>query len=229
MISVTYLSRSFSSFWNQLVPWLNSFVAHANHALVEKIGKPIKSIDDPSFRSINNTIAFYKFVEAIRAKKITPDMKSAYLAASNALQFLPRNNLEHYKISRDDLGQIMNQVKLLYDTYSNSEIILHPKFPGCGIIFACEGDFIYKKTLVEVKAGDRDFTPSDFRQIILYLSLNYISQRPLKIDNIEIVNPRVGLQYLSDIVSFFDEISDKNMEEIFFEIASFSERYSISN
>lgn len=229
MIPVTFLSRSFPSFWMSATPWLNTYVSFVNRGQLERFDTPVSYPDEPEFRAINNTVAFYLFLESYRRGAIPKDITSAFYQAKIALQFLPRNNLEKYSMGDNDRKQIIEQTRRLLMCYRQKDILAHPEFPGCGIILSTKGDIVYDDTLVEIKAGERNLAPSDIRQLLIYLSLNFAGGNVFDLKQVEILNPRQGLRYSQEIEDLCRNISDKTSEELFSEIiVTFSEVFPIS-
>lgn len=230
MIPVTFLSRSFSSFWMSATPWLNNYVSFVNRGQLERFDTSVSYHDEPEFRAINNTVAFYLFLESYRRGGAIPkDITSAFNQAKAALQFLPRNNLETYSMGDNDSKQIIGQTKRLLMCYRQKDILAHPEFPGCGIILSTKGDIVYDHTLVEIKAGERNLIPSDIRQLLIYLALNFAGGNVFDLNQVEILNPRQGLRYSQEIEDLCRNISDKTSEELFSEIiVTFSEVFPIS-
>ena len=75
-------------------------------------------------------------------------------------------------------------------------------FHGCGFINQCYGDILIKNneesTIVEVKAGERNFTISDLRQILIYAGLDYIHNQVFPTYN-RLYNPlQTALDILTD-------------------------------
>ncbi len=227
MITATYLSRGFSSFWLQLTPWLNNYVNYLNKGGLQRIDTPLFSNDSPSFRAINNTVAFYKFIELHLTPDCSEDLSNAMNKAFLFLKKLPRNNLDDYKLTNENIEIITQQARRIFYKYRNVNIIANPIFPGCGLILNAEGDFYYQDTLVEIKAGERNLYPSDIKQLIVYGALNYINKNGYPIKKFELFNPRQGIFYSESIENIGLSVSDKSIEEIFTEVCVFADNYGL--
>ena len=107
-----------------------------------------------------------------------------------------------------------------FETSNLSSLQFWPTFNGCGCIHKCKGDILYGNTLVEVKAGDRNFRINDIRQVVIYLALNFSSQQ-YSIKNIELINPRTGLFFQSSVKTIIKECSGKMPVDIFSDIVEF--------
>lgn len=80
----------------------------------------------------------------------------------------------------------------------SQKITVQPRFNGCGILDACEGDLLIGTTLWELKNVERDFRLADIKQLLAYCSLNYASQQ-FPIDSIGLVNAKQGLYFKTKI------------------------------
>jgi hypothetical protein len=110
-------------------------------------------------------------------------------------------------------------LKFVFLNRSIDTLVVEPVFPGCGIIDASKGDLIVSDILFEVKAGDRLFRSIDVRQLIMYSTLNYISQS-FRIERLGLFNPRIGVSATISIDDLCFEISGKNSTELFSEITA---------
>lgn len=219
MISEVSFSRGYTSFWIEYTPWLNDYITSINKYFVNSLYTPIEVQEDPSFRSINNVIAFTLFKNIIKFND--NNLSKSFNEASAILKNFPRNNLEDY--SSDALqNEIINiQTKRLIENYKGKDILFSPQFNGCGILESCSGDIFYNDTLVEIKAGERMFTPSDLKQLIIYCALNGLSNSKIKIINIELFNPRQGLCWKSSLNDVIFSISDLPIDDLFNQIGKF--------
>lgn len=218
MISETNFSRSYSSFWIEHFPWLNSFCQSMNKTMIQRVHPPIGINEDPKFRSINNIIAFIHYCNKINFStiKIEKSVKEALIYAKR----FPRNHVADYTFNKFNKIIVKKQVENLQKQYKEPDI-LSPFFPGCGIIDSCYGDIIYNGTLVEVKAGERNFQPSDLKQIITYLALNWIMDNPYIIKNICLYNPRMGYLWIYDIITFMQSITSIVKEDAFDQLTKY--------
>jgi hypothetical protein len=101
-----------------------------------------------------------------------------------------------------------------YDEYERGRpIIFRPKFTGCGIIAACEGDVVAGYTLYEVKAGDRGFRSLDLRQLFIYCALNKAAQKAA-IRRIGLVNPRLGTFWVRNVDAVAQRVGGTDAAEL---------------
>ncbi len=104
--------------------------------------------------------------------------------------------------------------------HPESFLIYDPSFPGHGLMANCKGDLLYGTTLVEIKApnvdeGRKPFNPEDFRQVLIYCALNYLAGEKYVINKINLVNPRTGYLWQSNLEEFIFKISKVSSFELF--------------
>ena len=111
----------------------------------------------------------------------------------------------------------------LEDFFENEkagELVIQPRFKGCGILDSCYGDLFMGSTLYEVKCVERNLRSIDIRQVLAYCALNYQS-RQFDIDHVCIVNPRRGISFRFGVESLTQKASGKNSAELFHQIGDF--------
>jgi len=86
---------------------------------------------------------------------------------------------------------------------------------------SCQGDIFYNETLVEIKAGERGILSSDIKQIITYCALNWLSNHPKKIINVEFYNPRQGILWVSELEELIMSVSNLPIEDLFDQIGKY--------
>lgn len=214
MISETSFSRGYSDFWTEHTPWINNYVSSMNVGLIERVYPPLDITDDAGHRSINNIVAFTQFKNLISKVEDT-SIETAFEESKRIIKNYPRNNLESYILTDIYCQVIKYQSSRLVNQYSNLKVEFHPQFAGCGIMESCQGDLKYGKTLVEIKAGCQPFKPSDIKQIIIYIALNWLSNRQLDLEFVELFNPRLGTLWNSSISDLIYSISNLPMEDLF--------------
>lgn len=219
MISEKTFARGYSSFWTQNTPWLSDYISFLNKGSVDRIFKPLESLDEPKHRSINNSAAFIDFKQKIIGEEL--EMSKIIGIASESLKHLPRNELNTYELNKIHSSIILEQSKRLINTYSSKTLTFAPQFKGCGIIANCQGDLYFDDVLCEIKAGERNIHSSDIKQLLVYCALNWLSEEKINIKNIEIFNPRQGIYWNSSLIKLMDNISALPMENLFEEIGHF--------
>jgi len=225
MISERKFSNSFSSFWNELLPTADSFVRRTNLSL-ERYCRPTDSILDtnPDRRSVINELSFRLFMSLAKGKELSyNDKMELSVKVSHYIEKLAPNITIDLPISQEELHEAESLSSSLSAYFSDREIgslRFWPLFRGCGRMHACRADIIKNDKLIEVKAGDRHFRITDFRQIITYLSLNSISKQYV-IENIALVNPRKGLSSEITVESLIGNCSRRKPVDVFGDIIEF--------
>ena len=107
------------------------------------------------------------------------------------------------------------------------DVLVRPRFPGCGILSAAEGDLLLGRTLFEVKNVERNFRLADIRQLLSYCALN-ASARQYSIDTVGLVNAQRGLYYMIDLDQLALATSGAGANELLAEITDYLTTESLS-
>lgn len=231
MISERQFSSTFTSFWREAVPMLDSYWRSQNLA-AERFCEPTNTTSDREIRGVINELAFEVFCRrgAMSNTKLT---KGEIVAlAKDALpkvveyvnRFITESPIRPKDVTFADIEEalkVARQLRVYFNDYEPSkDLTYRPKFSGCGFIGSCEGDLIAGKTLYEVKSGNRTFRVVDIRQLLIYCALN----RPrfeYPIQKVGLVNPRVGLYWVRDIETVSRAISGKSAAELLDELIAY--------
>lgn len=219
MISETSFARSYTSFWLDYTPWINNFTSSVNKGLIDRIDLPFTLNDDPLHRSINNVVSFTLFKNIILLNE--DDLEKSFKEASKIMINYLGNGLDSYILTDNYKKLIFEQTNRLIKRYKAKNVIFYPQFSGCGILYSCQGDLLYSKTLVEIKAGERGILSSDIKQIIVYCALNWLSTNKYEIDTVELYNPRQGILWQSKLKDLVLSISNLPVEDLFDQIGKF--------
>jgi hypothetical protein len=216
MISETYFASRYYSFWRQNTPWLGDYYSTLN-SLVTKICMPIDIEEDPKLVYINNIVATTHFRNISGSRSCT--IEQSFQESIPFIELLPGKKLESYSLTDNHRRIIKIQAERMAGRYSG-ECMHDPPFPGCGIMSNCNGDLLWGKTLVEIKArtvkpGRRPFHMEDFKQLLLYCALNHLSDEKYDIQKIELFNPREGYLWQSDLREFVLMISNSATSDLF--------------
>lgn len=225
MISERKFSSTFLSFWKQLFPMGDTVIRRLNIACERQID-PLDSTLPVSNgkRSVINELSFRLFKEKIENNKV--DKKRLTEISNEVIKYIGRlsNNISTIEplelIELEEALDLAISLSSFFETSNLSSLQFWPTFNGCGCIHKCKGDILYGNTLVEVKAGDRNFRINDIRQVVIYLALNFSSQQ-YSIKNIELINPRTGLFFQSSVKTIIKECSGKMPVDIFSDIVEF--------
>lgn len=233
MISEITFSRKFTSFWNQLLPNANNYIRLVNGGLLDFLYEPFRNTEKKDNIVLINEIAFSLFGKIIKRELpsssidkidfyqnenftlLVEKVKKSLLRFTYGSKFSLPFNKEELKSIRSLTLEILNHFKEYPD------IIISPKFKGCGFIDHVIGDVYTDSRLIEIKSGERFFKVIDFRQILVYCTLNYYSNDRKIIDAIELFNPRMGIAFSTDIYSLCKNLAALLPEEVFLEIKSF--------
>lgn len=225
MISERKFSNSYTSFWNQLLPTADSFLRQLNLAS-ERFSLPIDSDmpADRDKRAVINELAFRIFKKKAEGFKLSADIVMniendvrlyiGRLAPNiNNIPALTDNELKESNKLVAALASYFHRVDL-------KTLVFWPSFKGCGRLGECKGDIIQNDKLIEVKAGDRHFRIIDVRQLIVYLSLNFISNQYI-LTNIGLVNPRTGLHFECSVDFLIESSSGSKSVDVYSDVIDF--------
>lgn len=228
MISELFLIRNNSSFWNELFPGGDDYIRLINAGLGKQAYDPLDKEEDPNRRAIINNLAFALF-EISLTKKDSIKFINDYNSNSDFGKKLFDQEIN--RLSNVRFGKFIKKIpdanevdilqkiasRLYWNYIKNRELKIRPIFPGCGILNSAEGDIYYSGTLVEIKAGQRNFNIQDLRQLYTYLALNQIN-KDYEINSIELFNPRTGLLWKENKEIVSQSISGNSTIEIVTEI-----------
>lgn len=230
MISEKQFSTLYTSFWQELIPTGEAFVRTINLAK-HHYTSPMQSHSDPARRGIINEIGFLLFVSSVNSGIAISDVfesaelanacKQAWQLAQNYLrgseEELPYPSTEEQYEGYQLASRIAD---FFANTDKSQEIVTTPTFSGCGFVDKCVGDLLVGDTLYEVKAGDRGFRLVDIKQLLTYLALNSSTQTYV-INNMGLLNPRLGTSYSTSIADFIAAMSGRNKVEVLADIIEY--------
>lgn len=235
MISEKTFIKYYSSFWNQLLPGIDHYVRMINSGLKERYYVPItyEGEDIPSRRALVNGISFKLFCHFYEQKINPSDMKSLAsesvglikeLQSSEAKRMEMLDNSDNFKdeltnTELDIVHKLAN--RLLMFSKGKNDFEIYPKFQGCGLLFECTGDIRLRETLVEIKAGNGNFTKYDLYQLLIYGALNSISNEPYDIQRFYLFNIRTGVEWREEIETVCEIIAGESSAEIYSEIINY--------
>jgi hypothetical protein len=188
---------------------------------------PIKSTTAARRRAFINEIAFELFATAARTgeRATWHNTSSIEYAVTSARYRIGQFGGEEGEAIADPVGderiectELARRLHAYFESASRSEVVeIYPYFPGCGIVDASAGDVYFDGTLWEVKAGDRSFLSTDFRQLLIYAALNKASGART-INHIGLINPRIGVSFSTPLEEACFEVSGRPPEELLNEI-----------
>lgn len=229
MITVTQLSRNYPSTWKKTFPFLNRLVRKCN--LQKKtFDDGVFSKSEPNRRALINETGFYLYKKMVEKKinnvsKLTQeDVSKVKYSAFSYIKSLDFNPAQLTPLDEDEIKESKLIAKNLFNYFFYYEkgnlITVSPHFSGCGFVSDCFGDVLAGTTLYEVKSGERDFRISDLKQILIYLTLNY-SLHQNAIDQIGLVNPRLGNYIVLSVKDAIELASGQSTVDCFNELINF--------
>ena len=191
-----------------------------------RFGDSLDSDIAPFRRALVNETGFQLFssmVEGYIVLSKNLDSEIVKEVAQNALDFIceleiggnisPLNEVEFFEAK-----SIADRTYNYFFHYDNIEV--NPMFSGCGIVSDCYGDVLADSTLYEIKSGDRGFRITDLKQVLTYCVLNY-SDHKVTIDNIALLNPRLGVYIVLPLIDVVELASGRSTIECFSEMIDF--------
>jgi hypothetical protein len=225
--------NGYSRFWEELFIGSKIYIPIMNKQEAEKAFEPLDIEDIPQRRPLINEIAFSIF-EKFCLKELDNNYVQNLNLDDTLLRKLHQEKLINlyeiiylgrsftHDLIEDELTIIKEMAQRLIKTFSDREgLKVSPTFAGCGIVHEARGDIYYKETLVEVKAGDRNFKSQDIRQLFIYGALNSKQQEPLDIKYFQLFNPRTGLIWEEEIGAIAWKIAGSSPFEVFNELIEF--------
>lgn len=202
MISEHQFATHYSSAWRAVTPLADGYWTVEN-LMVDRIAPPLTPKAPKGIRAVVNETAFRAFCSLHSKSK--PDTKRGDILAaiddqlSDSIayvgRFLSAPSLAAEDVddeSRKEAGNLV--LRLLHFFPGVETTTLRPRFSGCGLISACEGDLIEGSCLYEIKAGDRAFRVVDLRQLLTYSALAYAKSN-LTFTEVGLFNPRTGVAW----------------------------------
>lgn len=236
MISEKQFSEQFSGFWGQSLPFLTpQVIAEMNvngNPMPDSRGFVTKPLDPTEDSSNNDLVAdtgFGIFAAAIQSRKPVHSIQNAALLkriSKSAFERIKRlrsiegkSKMNHLSGTGDSM-EIAVRLEDFFEKEGTGELIIQPRFKGCGILDSCYGDLFMNTTLYEVKCVERNLRSIDLRQVLSYCALNYQS-RQYVIDDVCVVNPRRGISFRFNVEALSQKASGKNSAELFHQIGDF--------
>lgn len=247
MISAERFARERGSYWAQLLPRLEAVVRAVNLG-VGRFSPPIASGVQHERRAFVAELAFELFKIRLRDKRISATAESEaiqYVRQRIAvLGPYPEQQIHDPTLTeRKEAVRLRRNLAVFVRERSPVDVIVSPSVPGCGIIDRCAADLLiegYERQrivsgpggpswattrvvrLYEVKAVERSFRATDFRQLIVYAAL--MAARQDTPDILGLVNPRLGTYFECGI----DELTmdtagvpaDELLQRIIFDVSA---------
>lgn len=201
MISEHQFATHYSSSWRSITPLADGFWTVEN-LIVDRVAPPLTPKAPKGMRAVVNETAFRAFCSLHNKPKpierdniltaIDEQLEAsiAYVGRFSSVPPLTAKDIDDECLK--EAGSLV--LRLLHFFPGVKATTLRPRFSGCGLISACEGDLIEGSCLYEIKAGDRAFRVVDLRQLLTYSALAY-AKSSLSFTEIGLFNPRTGVAW----------------------------------
>ena len=236
MISEKQFSEQFSGFWNQCLPFLTPQVIEQMNLSATPmsdshgcVAEPLAATEDSANNDLVADTGFGIFTAAKQAGKSVHSIRNPALLkriTESAFERIKRlrnpegkANMKHLR-GLDDAMEIAVRLEDFFKSDGLGELVIQPRFKGCGILDSCYGDLFMGSTLYEVKCVERNLRSIDIRQVLAYCALNCES-RQFEIQEVCVVNPRRAISFKFDVEELAQKASGKNSAELFHQIGDF--------
>lgn len=226
MISPSHFARNYNSFWNALFPIADTLLRsiNLNYERFTPEGKtPFTS--HPSRRGLLNEVGFEiarRLTSAV-GELAESELADAYSSAATAIQRLDRET-NMAPLTEDEWKEsifVGRRLKLFCERWPQEDVSFSTPVRGCGFVDDGAADLLVADTVMEVKAGERNFRSVDLRQVITYAAL-LEARSPGVIRKICLVNPRRGVFYCADISEVCLSAGGRTAADAFAQISSFA-------
>lgn len=206
MISEHQFVTHYSSVWHEVTPLADGFWTVEN-LMVDRIAPPLAPKAPKGMRAVINEAAFRAFCSLHGSSRTVikrgdiltavDDQLGGSIAYVGRFSSAPALSAEDVDDEcRKEAGSIV--LRLLHFFPGVETTMLRPRFSGCGLVSACEGDLIEGSCLYEIKAGDRAFRVVDLRQLLTYSALAY-AKSDLTFKEVGLFNPRTGVAWRKNL------------------------------
>lgn len=230
MISEKYFINNYPSLWNSFLPIARIFQRNINKQLENSKGIRKSMLDiDGKRRSYISYVSFTVLKEYLTKNRTilneeeNREIEHICKEKFKVYLFEDKNINDKLLDSEWDIINTLatNMYNFFIDEYDDvNSIIINPGFSGCGIIDNCYGDIYMGKCLYEAKAVNRNFRIVDFRQLLIYSCLNYVSKQ-YDIEEVCLYNPLSCKYFKLDLNEFCLSVSGKTYDQLFNEIINF--------
>lgn len=216
----------FSGFWHTSLPNLESVVRTLNLA-AEREQRPLVSGISPDRRDIVSETSFQLArIRTPRSGRGEPnDVNLAFERAVAFLQEPPAHERAIGALNEEEVGEVrvltdrlLQFTRLQLNGMALLQADFSPKFSGHGALEACEGDIVVDDRLIEVKCVDRAFRSTDFRQVLTYATLAYLS-RAQTYASLVLYNSLRGTSIIVGTDELVRSSGGKTKEEFFHEVS----------
>jgi hypothetical protein len=209
--------------WRQLTPALDQFTRWVNENTA-RVGTRIPRLGPKERSAFIAEAAFGALASG------TGPTTSVQAAAFDMLAPLPRGpgtpDLLSVEEEREVFGVMANTLEYV-ERFPGAVVTYRPKFPGCGTVRSAEGDVQIERELIEIKAVDRPFRGSDFRQVLTYAALAHASGTELEI--VTLLNPRLATFFSSPVQTLALDLGAGSWFDLMHELIELMSQTGVSN
>ena len=229
VIAAEQYARGARSMWRALAPMMWEFGGTIEDRAIDYGYGVSASSNSPQRNALLSEAAFELAVDVLSTppsgvvpfsefrRRLVVDTGPVHRAWARVSLFLdapepPLKGLDPAEVQ--EVGLLAQELVRALPTDSDV-VVTRPRFPGCGLVDAAEGDLLIGTTLYEVKAVSRGFRSSDLMQVLMYLTLNRAagsSAQPLT--RVALVNPRRGELFAMDCESLSWQVAGKSETEL---------------
>lgn len=158
---------------------------------------PLAELATPTRRALTSEVGFSEFCQLGGTRKGEVDEGVRGRALQDGIRRLSPYATEGLDLSTPLSPAELVEVEMVRDRLleffagERSPRMFRPVFPGCGYLDGSEGDVLCNGVLFEVKTVDRRYRSAEFRQLLTYSALNFVSHK-YDFDRVGICNPRRG-------------------------------------
>jgi hypothetical protein len=201
--SETAFASQYTSAWRSLAPSMEDFVRRQNMDGYSRLLPPLPtSAAAPERRGVINEAAFIAFAKIAHlprpdvGRTIVALMDDAFASAHSYVTDNVSWSAPAADVTLAEKREATAIAGRLYAFFARrsdgTTLTVAPTFPGSGLISACTGDvLIGTDVLYEVKSGDRPYRSVDYRQLAIYMALDFAT-RGKPFECIGVINPRRG-------------------------------------
>lgn len=211
MISERLFVRRYLSFWHDALPFGEAFVRGLNSRLNMHIAQGSSWGGESGRRSAVAQLA------ALMFERGDPDFDLDLAFEQTAAQL--GVDLED-KLNQFERIELRRAYDYLTSHIDRSRLSIRPRFAGCGIVSACNGDYLVGETLFEMKYGWHGFRAVDIRQVLTYCALNIVSNDHT-ITALGLINPRVGRHLSLGLDQIAEQLSGSSATALLRKISQF--------
>ena len=219
-----------AGFWHEVLPTAEAYIRECN-AAVEVFEKPFRSFLGSFSNGLVNELAFRLFGAATQASTEVARLSKLEVdrGIEESIAHLSRLRHASREVDHSVSARVVveaRSIAIRLETFFNSgprdvQVLVHPRFAGCGVIDSCEGDVLKGGVLSEIKAGRRPFRSVDLRQTLCYCALNF-SSKQYDIQGICLVNPRRGVYFSESLETVCRRLSGRSAVELLSMIAHYA-------